>query len=624
MNTLLGWLATYLIHSTVLLGLAWGVDRLLRGRPHWQEPIWKVALVGGLLTATVQTTSGLRPWGGTWTLDVDPAPRDETGITAMAITGRDAITHPREPAARDSSLPPIEGTGMVEAQTSNGSTTAPEIVLPRWSFGPAVLGVWAAGALLLLGILGNAWVALRRRLQGRRRLENDPLHRALSALVSREPRVAEPQLSATPEATVPMAMGLWRPEICLSERVIRELSPEAQESLLAHELGHLVRRDPLWRLVAGVIGRVFFFQPLNWLAARKLAACAELLADDWAARRTARPLALAECLTRVARWTMSPVRGLPVVAAVNGPSDLKQRVERLLRGEGLAPGTQRRVWAGPIAWCALAVLTLLAPTACGVAGRAPTAPTGPVIHAALPEGFADEVARDVEQEPDDNDAEEEDEPGDRAPSAERRKATGNQENNAQGHGDRARAGDSKRPPQGQDADEDDSDDDDDEAHGKDLAGMIAGELDEDDEHHGPIVVHVPSLNLDIDIDIDSDDPSIDEQLDALQDSLDKAREKRDEAHEKKEEARKGRERARQQRKEAHKKAREKARKDRDKARKEREKARGKPDKKASGGDEAESYETEGHEAESHEAEGGEIESGEVEGGQVEGGEIQRF
>jgi hypothetical protein len=115
------------------------------------------------------------------------------------------------------------------------------------------------------------------------------------------------------------------------------------------------------------MGRVFFFQPLNWLASRRLAACAELLADDWAAQRTTRPLELAECLTAVARWTARPVRALPAAAAITGTSDLKQRIERLVRGEGLAPAMKRPVWAWPIAWCALAALTLLAPTACGVA-----------------------------------------------------------------------------------------------------------------------------------------------------------------------------------------------------------------------------------------------------------------
>jgi hypothetical protein len=199
-----------------------------------------------------------------------------------------------------------------------------------------------------------------------------------------------------------MAMGLLRPEICLSERAVRELSPEAQEGLLAHELGHLVRQDPLFRLVSCVIGCMFFFQPLNWLAARRLSACAELLSDDWAARRTARPLALAECLTTVARWTVSPVRGLPAAAAVTGPSDLRRRIERLVQGAGLTAGPLRPAWAGPIASFVLTALTLLAPSACGGARalERPAAAPG----TASQQSECAEVPSPPDVEPDDHDA----------------------------------------------------------------------------------------------------------------------------------------------------------------------------------------------------------------------------
>ncbi len=50
------WLGTYLVHSTVLLGLAWVCDRfrLLRS-PARREQAWRAALAGSLLTATLQT-----------------------------------------------------------------------------------------------------------------------------------------------------------------------------------------------------------------------------------------------------------------------------------------------------------------------------------------------------------------------------------------------------------------------------------------------------------------------------------------------------------------------------------------------------------------------------------------
>ena len=59
-NLLLGlvsaWGVTYLIHSTLLLGAVWVLSQTRRLSPGWQDTLWKVALIGGLVTATWQTT----------------------------------------------------------------------------------------------------------------------------------------------------------------------------------------------------------------------------------------------------------------------------------------------------------------------------------------------------------------------------------------------------------------------------------------------------------------------------------------------------------------------------------------------------------------------------------------
>src|SRR6266496_3639678 len=54
-SSLLAWLLTYLIHSTVLLGVAWFVTRRRRLEPAVSDLLWKVALLAGLVTGTVQS-----------------------------------------------------------------------------------------------------------------------------------------------------------------------------------------------------------------------------------------------------------------------------------------------------------------------------------------------------------------------------------------------------------------------------------------------------------------------------------------------------------------------------------------------------------------------------------------
>ncbi|EYF05515.1 M56 family metallopeptidase [Chondromyces apiculatus] len=398
MNTMLGFLFTYWIHSTILLSLAWALDRVLdrvlRARPEVRELAWRVALLGGLVTASAQMLASIQPLGGSWDV-AGPAPEaaahaphaPRTAVAEVsALPPRAPAVTVRVPGARIAIAPRHDATVLSPGGTDlspvalRGPAAAPiPAAVSAWSWREVALGVWVLGAALLTFGLWRSWRTLSRRLAGRRPVTDPSMLETLLVLAARSPRVHEPELSVTGRVTVPMAFGIRRPEICVPARAISDLSQEAQEGMLAHELGHLVRRDPLWRLVVGLIQRIFFFQPLNGLAARRLADCAELLADDWAARRTSEPLSLAECLTQVARWTTTEDMGLPVATMSAGASGLGQRVQRLVRGDGLATERRHPLWTGSLVGTVLVALALLAPSACGgraAQGAPPSSPDG--------------------------------------------------------------------------------------------------------------------------------------------------------------------------------------------------------------------------------------------------------
>ena len=69
------WLLTYLAHSTILLGVAWLIARFLGDRRlALQEILLRIALVGGLLTSTLQVGLGVEPVGGSLAIaDLSPA-----------------------------------------------------------------------------------------------------------------------------------------------------------------------------------------------------------------------------------------------------------------------------------------------------------------------------------------------------------------------------------------------------------------------------------------------------------------------------------------------------------------------------------------------------------------------
>ena len=152
--------------------------------------------------------------------------------------------------------------------------------------------------------------------------------------------------------------------------------------MLAHELAHHARRDPLRLVVHGCVAALGCLQPLNLLASRRLADAAELLADEWAVAHTGRTRDLAECLTTVARWAVDGPRPLAASAMARPGSMLEHRVARLLlptEGRGRGPRPLRR----PLALVPLVLVAVFAPAITAGAPEART-PLPPSVEHAPP------------------------------------------------------------------------------------------------------------------------------------------------------------------------------------------------------------------------------------------------
>lgn len=346
------WVLTYLIHSTLLIGAVALVAPLLRRRPDVLSPLWKVALVGGLVTATVQLFAGVGPSLGALSTETEtPLPRVEAHVPAAnpprAIT---AVTE-----AVPVSTMPFGGAGAAEVLPADPlpaivAEPAPVPVTPTVEQ-PGPWWPYALAGLLVLGLvaatvsLTSGLASLRRMLRRREPVHDGPLPLLLRRLLTRARSDRAVALSVAPELTVPMATGVLEAEIVVPRRVAEHLPIEHQETLLAHELAHVLRRDPAWRIVALLVERVFFFQPLNRLATRGIAQTAEYLCDDWAASSTERPLDLARCLTEVAGWAAQGDAVLaPAAVGGAGPrSVLGRRVQRLLQTRRGATNSARYV-----------------------------------------------------------------------------------------------------------------------------------------------------------------------------------------------------------------------------------------------------------------------------------------
>jgi beta-lactamase regulating signal transducer with metallopeptidase domain len=128
---------------------------------------------------------------------------------------------------------------------------------------------------------------------------------------------------------------------------------------MLHEFAHLERRDHLTRLIASAACTLFWFNPLVWLASRRLRAESECACDDRVIRAGVPPVEYAAHLLEVARDSRE-VRSAWAAAGMARPFDLEFRVRHILRGRIERPSSERWVMALVIV-ASLLVLLALAP-----------------------------------------------------------------------------------------------------------------------------------------------------------------------------------------------------------------------------------------------------------------------
>ena len=331
-DTAASWLLTYMVHSTIILVVAWVVTSRTRVSVGVRDVIWKFALLGGIATASVQTAVSREPLGGQLLLAPRMGPAAPTMRVTVQTDGRD--TPPR-----------------LFVRRPGGA---------RWGNGLVLVWMTAAGAGLLWLTIAHSrtLTALGRRTD----LSGTPIGRRLALLLARA-RV-ERHIELTCSDTISSPVALIGDEVCLPRRALLELGPNEQDGMLAHEVAHVVRRDPQWLVVARVIEVVLFMQPLNHLARRRMQEVAEFLCDDWAVSRVGKPITLAKCLAAVAEWVNRAPNApslRPMSAMVEqGGSPLVQRVGRILNG-GNAPHARTGRVAVALSACALVALSGVAP-----------------------------------------------------------------------------------------------------------------------------------------------------------------------------------------------------------------------------------------------------------------------
>lgn len=214
--------------------------------------------------------------------------------------------------------------------------------------------IWGAGALLcLLPVLAGTWQLRALRGSGSSCARADAWLRRLSAEAGLHRPIAVRVHESIPG---PMTYGTLRPVILLPLDA-ESWSDDALSRAMIHELEHVRRGDWFSQYMARIVGALYWFHPLVWMAWRRLRLEAERACDDAVLRRSEAAayadqlVLLAERLARTAT---------PPLLAMAACRDLSTRVRAVL------DGAQARGRAG-----ALPVATAIVAAALFIAAVAP-------------------------------------------------------------------------------------------------------------------------------------------------------------------------------------------------------------------------------------------------------------
>ena len=235
----------------------------------------------------------------------------------------------RQNDERSNLVPRAQNTAPAAGSTTSQKVSPQMLPVPspafRWS--KAILAIWLVGAVVGLARILLAQVQLHRMAAGMRVCENPEPLKILDTLRGGY-RIKRPvKLLISEAAVTPMTWGFWRPVIALPTESIA-WPDERLRAVLRHELAHVKRRDCLTQELAHMACALYWFNPLVWLAVRRMRVEREKVCDDLVLNVGTRPVEYANYLVEIARQFSTAQFGGGVAMA--RPSGLEQRVTAIL------------------------------------------------------------------------------------------------------------------------------------------------------------------------------------------------------------------------------------------------------------------------------------------------------
>ncbi len=343
-------LLSALLKSTVLLaGAAVIVLWLRRGPASARHLVWFLGVAAALMVPPL--TLVIPAWRVSF-----PAPVLLSRPATSWMTGEMGQAEERAQA-----MQPAVSQAPASAQTTVSNEPARALtkesrLLEAWPL--LLMAVWLTGVAVLLGHLITSMARVRGLQRLTRRVFDGPCVDMVATLSARIGLRRVPHVHIADQPVMPMVWGLFRPVLLLPVAAGR-WSQNRLEAVILHELAHVRRRDALTQLLAEITRALYWFNPLVWMAARRLYLEREHACDDMVLYAGTRASDYANELLELVRSLRTTRATAMAAIAMARPSQLKVRVQAVL-DEARSRQALSRVFGGV---AALITLLLVLPLA---------------------------------------------------------------------------------------------------------------------------------------------------------------------------------------------------------------------------------------------------------------------
>ena len=351
------------LKSTLLLALTAATALLLRrASAAARHCVWTLGLLSALLLPALSISLPR------WQMPV-------VTLNGPEALDRGASAPTRATPIAVSTVSPPELGSDLDFRISGTELTPPSIRKSRSDPKVAVLAIWLAGVVailgrLIVGLLAVQW--LSRRTERVTDAPWLPRARALAAEIGIRSNLT---FLRSARATMPMAWGILRPSVLMPADA-DSWPADRLRIVLLHELAHVKRRDCLTHVLAQIACAAYWFNPLVWIAARHVRSERERACDDLVLAAGTRGSDYADQLLEVARVMRSgrfPALLTGATLAMAHRTQLEGRLIAILDPKVPRSSLSRARTAGATALvaCALLPLATLQPWAYAEPAAAP-------------------------------------------------------------------------------------------------------------------------------------------------------------------------------------------------------------------------------------------------------------